>query len=71
MVVGRCDPVDLGERPERRPDLQQVLGEPAGAFVAWRLAGIGAQARVESALQLTDLTLELSAIPGLLERVEG
>jgi hypothetical protein len=33
-VVGRLDAVELVEGPERRPDLEQVIGEGAGVLVA-------------------------------------
>jgi len=38
VIVGRLDAAPVGERPQRGPDLQQVARQPAGAFVARRLA---------------------------------
>jgi hypothetical protein len=66
MVVGRLDAVVIGERPERRPDLEQVARQAAGVLVARRLAAVGAQDRLEFAAQRADAPLELWAIAGVL-----
>src|SRR4051812_5103518 len=66
VVVGRLDALVVGERPQRRPELEQVARHPARVPVAGLLAGVGAQERLELAAQRADATLELLAVAGVL-----
>src|SRR3954449_7742276 len=61
-VVGRLDPLDGHERPERGPDLEQVVGEPAVPTSACALGRGRFQQRSKLGLDLRDLSLEAVAI---------
>lgn len=58
-VVGRLDAGDGAEGPEREPDLEEVVGELAGAPVLG--AGVFEQ-RAELGLDRRDLVLEPLAV---------
>jgi hypothetical protein len=62
MVVGRLDAVDLGEGPQRRPELEQVLGESAVAAVAGTLARRSFEQRPELRLERSDALDQAGAV---------
>src|SRR3954453_21134225 len=53
------------------PGLEQVARQPAGVAVAGLLARVGAQDRLELALQGADAALEICAVGGVLEDLPG
>src|SRR5207249_7565459 len=65
------DALVVGEGPQRGPELEQVARQSACALVARRLAGVGAQQRLELATQRPDAALELVALAGVLEDLPG
>ena len=70
-VVGRLDAVDLAEGPQRRPDFEQVAGEPAGALVRGGLAGVAVEEWFQLGLQRGDPLAQLGAVAVCLEVVPG
>ena len=70
-VVGRLHPLDLGEGPKRRPELQQVAGEGAEVAVAGALLAVGLKQRPQSTLRRRDLTGEPLAIAVVGEGIPG
>jgi hypothetical protein len=66
VVVGRLDAPMVGERPSRRPDLEQVAREAPGVLVALALAEVAAQDRLELAAQRPNPQLQAAAVAGVL-----
>jgi hypothetical protein len=66
VVVGRLDAAMVGERPQRRPDLEQVARQAPGVLVALALAEVAAQDRLELAAQRPNPQLQAAAVAGVL-----
>src|SRR6266699_418219 len=62
VVVGRLDAGVGGERPQRRPGLQEVARHAAAALVARALRGEGADDRLVGAPQGVNRALQLLAV---------
>jgi hypothetical protein len=66
VVVGRLDAIGVGEGPQRRPALEEALGEEAVVLRPQALAGRVLEQRSELCLQRRNLGLETSAVVVLL-----
>jgi hypothetical protein len=62
VVVGRLDAVGVGEGPQRRPALEEALGEEAVVPRSRALAGGVLEQRAEPVLERRDLSLEPGAV---------
>src|SRR5450830_1045349 len=62
VIVGRLDAGDAGEGPQRRPALEQVVGEGAVAAVARRFARRLLEQRPELLLERADALAEAGAV---------
>jgi len=71
VVVGRRDALDCVERPQCRPDLEDVAREAAGVAVARGLAGVAREDRLQLTAQLADAALELGSLAGVLVDLPG
>src|SRR5438034_8859018 len=71
MVVGRLDAVGVGEGPERRPVLQEVLGEEAVVLRLGALARGLLEQRSEFYFELPDPLVQAGAVAVLAVVVPG